>query len=533
MISDAASSRSSMFQMSSEDMEATRAQFEAVVRDLADGIVIVDSDGIVRFHNPAAEQLYGVRAGGLLGSFFGIASVSSRGAEVEILGSQGTRRVAELRASTVNWNRKKCQLLSIRDITEHIHTKEELRKAKQLLQDRVSQRTEELRATLVDLKRETTGRKRTEAELIDSEERFRLAFEHGPLGKAIVDADMRLLNVNYGLQEMLRYSTSELVRCRLTDIMHIDDANANQELFEALFAGNILQHAFEARLLTKDGHVVISRITMSRAHSRESGETIGIVMFENITSLRKAQEASRRHERMVAIGTLAAGVAHEINNPVGAALLAAETAITLLPEKGISPIVRQALDNIVLGMERCGQIIRNTLRFSQQSDCDRALCDVNRIVRQCRDLVNATSERRGATIDLHLEEQLPPMFANELEIQLTILNIIQNSVQAGDNITVKVSTRCMGQDVEITIADNGPGLTDEQRQHLFDPFFTTRRQEGGTGLGLSIAYGIVEDNDGTIEIESELGKGTKTQIVLPLWKSETDISDLNNHGRPD
>ena len=140
---------------------------------------------------------------------------------------------------------------------------------------------------------------------------------------------------------------------------------------------------------------------------------------------------------------------------------------------------------------------------------------INTVVRDARISALPHAERENATIDLQLEDDLPPVWINELEIEQVLTNLIDNASRSADgpiHITVRTARRKGG--IRISVEDDGPGMTVEQRQRAFDPFYSTRQKQGGTGLGLSIAHGIVEGHGGKIEIAGETGLGTTVTVDL-------------------
>jgi signal transduction histidine kinase len=226
--------------------------------------------------------------------------------------------------------------------------------------------------------------------------------------------------------------------------------------------------------------------------------------------------ALHRAERLASLGTLTAGIAHEINNPVGAALLTAETALSLLQETDARPRVAACLVNIVKSMERCGEIVRNILKFSRDDPAEKGACDLAEVARHVLDYVRPFADGHGCKLVSWLPEAQLKIFANPLEIELILINLVHNAVEAtAKQILVKVSPSVDGSQVRVVVADDGKGMSATEQQHVFDPFYTTRITTGGTGLGMSIVYGIVKDHRGEIRIESAPGVGTSVQLEFP------------------
>ena len=210
------------------------------------------------------------------------------------------------------------------------------------------------------------------------------------------------------------------------------------------------------------------------------------------------------------MGQLAAGVAHEINNPLAAILSAAEFALASWDNRDDA---RGAVESIVEAAIRGGKIVDSVLTFARNESSAKRPEDLNTIISQTRALVRGHIARHGATLQIDLGDEVPAVLANGMELQQVVTNLIRNAAEAGAK-NIVVSTRACPTGAEIRVEDDGPGLDEEQREHIFDPFFTTRQK--GTGLGLSIAYGIVSDHGGSIDLRTaEGGGGSIAVVTLP------------------
>ena len=145
----------------------------------------------------------------------------------------------------------------------------------------------------------------------------------------------------------------------------------------------------------------------------------------------------RRNERLAGIGLLAAGIAHEINNPAGAALLAAETALAIMDSPDSGPQVAACLRNIVTSMDRCGRIVRTLLRYSREQPAERQACSINDVAKQALELARPYAEQHGAELRLELDSEAPLAPMNPLEIELVLVNLVRNAVEAGGGKTAR------------------------------------------------------------------------------------------------
>jgi signal transduction histidine kinase len=237
----------------------------------------------------------------------------------------------------------------------------------------------------------------------------------------------------------------------------------------------------------------------------------------------RSVEQLRESERLASIGTLATGIAHEINNPLGGIVLSAEYALAAQDAPDGSDVVTSALADIVQQANRGGQIVKSVLQFARREPTERWANDLNQIIRAALDATRSSIEKVGVFMEIELDEALPHVRINPFEMQQVLVNVIQNAVEAGGSRTrITIRSERIPEGVRVTVEDNGPGLSEPEQRRVFDPFYTTRQKEGGTGLGLSIAHGIVAQHEGEISLVSEPGWGTKVTVQLPV---ELEVSE--------
>lgn len=258
----------------------------------------------------------------------------------------------------------------------------------------------------------------------------------------------------------------------------------------------------------------------------ETGQiTHRIAIFHDRTEASNLEESIRRNERLACVGLLAAGIAHEINNPIGSALLAAETALAINDSAGGEPLAA-CLRNIVTSLDRCGRIVKTLLRYTRHEPSEKQACNINDVVEQALDLARPYGTAHGADMRLNLDPHVPLAPMNPLEIELVLVNLIRNAIEAGGgNVTVAVDTLPTDGGVRVVVRDSGRGMTKEQLAHAFDPLYTTKRNRGGSGIGMTIAYGIVQAHEGCMEVKSEEDKGTTVIIDLPVAACPQSDSD--------
>jgi PAS domain S-box-containing protein len=251
----------------------------------------------------------------------------------------------------------------------------------------------------------------------------------------------------------------------------------------------------------------LTRVQRELARHRDH---LGELVEERTRELERSHEALRRSERLAAVGTFAAGIAHQINNPVGAILLAGQFA---LEEPGNRQRVEMALRDITADARHCGRIVRGVLEFAQGPMEGPRPCDLNQIVRACAHKLVADSAARGASLRVDLDAELPPVAGSASALEQVIANLVANAIEAAAREIV-IATRQVEAGIELVVRDDGCGIADENLDRIFDPLFTTRSSLGGTGLGLALARGVVEAHGGTIEVSSRESEGTAFTVRL-------------------
>ncbi len=247
----------------------------------------------------------------------------------------------------------------------------------------------------------------------------------------------------------------------------------------------------------------------------EKGEVVGVVeMSRDITRDINYQKNMMHQEKMISIGRLSAGVAHEINNPLTTILT---TSMLAQEELEKSHPLYEELDTIAKETIRCRKIVTSLLDFARQNTPEKKENDLNAVVSESLLLTKKQAAFNDVTVSQNLSEDLPPVFLDKGQIQQALINLLINALEAtssGGQVDVSTRYEDRGNSVEIEISDTGTGMTEEIRGRIFDPFFTTK--DTGTGLGLAITHGIIIQHGGTIDVQSNPGFGTKFTIRLPI-----------------
>jgi len=276
---------------------------------------------------------------------------------------------------------------------------------------------------------------------------------------------------------------------------------------------------FEADLMTPDGFAVRIGFSVSLLFS-ESHEATGlIIMFQDLTEIRSMEDSVRRKDRLAAVGRVAAGLAHEIRNPLGAM----RGAIQVLESSTPAESMQSSLMDIILKeSDRLNSIITNFLGYARPAAADFADTDVNEAIRDTLTLLRHSPDVGGQHL---LTETLPEypvvISADAAQLKQIFWNLARNAIQAmPDGGTLRVGLEAIPNSrIRIVFEDTGRGMSSDQVEQLFEPF--SNSTSGGTGLGLSIVYQIVKDHNGAINVRSIEGKGTTITVELPRGSRKT------------
>jgi two-component system NtrC family sensor kinase len=222
--------------------------------------------------------------------------------------------------------------------------------------------------------------------------------------------------------------------------------------------------------------------------------------------------------KLAAVGEMAAGIAHELNNPLTTVTGFSEIVLDELAED--SPH-RTELEMVLQEARRASGVVRRLLDFSRQGERLRASADLNEVVNDVIALTRHLILTNDVILKLELDDNLPWISIDTNQMKQVLLNLIHNALQAmkngGELIVSTYPARRESRDwIVMSVKDNGTGIPHEDQIRIFEPFFTTKGDRGGTGLGLSVTYGIVTDHGGSIEISSKLGNGSTFDVWLPL-----------------
>jgi two-component system NtrC family sensor kinase len=290
-----------------------------------------------------------------------------------------------------------------------------------------------------------------------------------------------------------------------------------------------LGYQLEVRSRDELGELAHSFNSMSRQLRSANEEIVAWAKTLEERVEQKSRELKRAHdhmlqvEKMASIGKMAAVVAHEINNPLSGILTYAKLLKKWLDRGDTNGSKReetlQCLDLIAGESRRCGDLVKNLLTFSRTAPMNPEMSDINAVMERTIRLVQPQLDMGGVQLQAELESNLPPVLCDPAQIEQVVLVLMMNARDAmprGGNLWVRTARSQAAHEIEITIRDDGSGISPDILEHMFEPFLTTKESGHGVGLGLAISRSIMDRHNGRIEVQSEVGKGTRFTLALPL-----------------
>ena len=380
----------------------------------------------------------------------------------------------------------------------------------------------------VHITRDITERKRAEEALRQREERHRTILQTAMDGFWMSDMDGRILEVNETYCRMSGYSAQELLA------MHISDLEAAEMASDTTaHMRNIVEkgeHRFESRHRRKDGSLYDVEISVQYQPDK-SGQFISFC--RDVTKHKLAEVESQQlrdkaeiSSRLASVGEMAAGIAHEINNPLTGVIGFSEILLT----ENLPPEIKEQLRIIADGSQRVKDIVKRMLTFARQNKPMKISANIHELIDNTLGIRSYVLKTANIEVIRDYDPSLPWITADPSQLQQVFLNLIVNAEyamkKAHDKGNLTITTEAKDKHIRISFRDDGPGMSPEIIKKLFNPFFTTKDPGEGTGLGLSLSRSIILEHNGTIGVESEPGKGANFIITLPVTLTmEEAISD--------
>lgn len=416
----------------------------------------------------------------------------------------------------------------------------------------VESQTQELTSTNFALKQEIQMRKTMEEALRESEEKYRLITENTADLISILDLNLRFSYISPASMRFRGFTVEEAMEQTLDQVLTLDSMRLALTVFEKemqLEASGTADpnrtRILELEEYKKDGSTIWVEVSLSFLRDKEGKPVEIVIVSRDISDRKRAEEEKRlleerlnRAEKMEALGTLAGGVAHDLNNVLGAVVGYAEL---LLMDMDKADSIRPSLVDIMNGGQRAAAIVQDLLTLARRGVSSREVVNLNRIIADCQqspEFEKLSSYHPSVSIRTDLEPNLLNIAGSSLHLAKSLYNLVSNACEAmakgkSGIMTIKTANQYLekpihgyddvreGDYVFLSVSDTGEGILEADMKRIFEPFYTKKVMgRSGTGLGLAVVWGTVKDHNGYIDVQSEEGKGSVFTLYFPVTREE-------------
>ena len=559
--STASEEKKEILQKQIDELKKSESFFRAITQNSSDIVIIVNKKAIITYVNPAIERLMGYSPSELLGQSafdfidpsdlpralfdFGRAILTKN---ININNAFGVRHkdgsIRILEGIGVNLFRNRAVggfVMNVRDVTDRRRAEDELAAYRIKLEQRVRERTVELSSANQQLIEELDRHRLTQAALKESEEKYRDFLENAPIGVGMIDLEGKVQYINRRIETMMGWNREDIVGRYGFGLDVFDEATRCKllERFSARLSGDPAQ-MLEIPIVAKDGGRLWVEVitTILKKHDRPVGAQM---VFVDITKRKQAQEegsalAARLHraEKMESLGTLAGGVAHDLNNVLG--VLVGYTELLLMKMNDDDPL-KKHLHSIMKSSEKATAIIQDMLTLARRGVTVSQVVHLNDILVEyftAPEFKRLCAYHPQVSIHKDFSADLLNIKGSPVHLGKAAMNLISNAVEAIENqgnVVVRtwncyLERPCSGYtDVKegdyvcLTVQDTGLGIDPADREKIFEPFYTKKVMgRSGTGLGLAVVWGTVVDHQGYIDVQSAPGRGSAFTVYFPATR---------------
>ncbi len=495
----------------------TEAQSQAVLDNAVDAIITIDAQGMIRSFNKAAQRTFGYAPDEILGRSVnllmpqphrdhhdqyiqnylrtGQAKIIGIGRELEARLKDGREIPIYLAVSEVMVGEQRHFTGVVRDISKERAAAEEIRR---------------------------------------QHEQLSVTIQNAPMGIATYRFGSAFEATNRAFQLTTGFDEAQLRNRTMLDLVHPDDAVELERLMQQSAAGLVAQFSMRVRLVRADHSVVHVATHHAVTHDAEGNPDLVILQMEDLTNEMQAIEAEREHReklthvaRLSTLGEMTAGIAHEINQPLTAIAMYAQSGVRMLDSGNPNPArLREALVKLNAQSLRAGAVIDRIQRLVRNHDSVREYVDLNDLVYEILRLAEGDARINDIEIETDLADAVPPVRADPIQIQQVLLNLVRNGIDAMRSVNcahgnkIVITTRVTPEGVHVAVVDSGTGVAPEFAEQLFTPFATTK--ESGMGMGLSICRSIIEDHGGRMGYSNNADHGATFYFGLPRESRDDD-----------
>ena len=525
--------------------EAARAESEEKYRLLlqnANDAIIVLRDGHIKFHNPRAEEFTGLSKTEIEQiPFIELVHPEDRQMVMErhlkrlkgepapnpyafrVLNKNGETAWGQVSAVLMTWEGQPSILCCIRDITEQKKFEDELRIARDELEVKVKQRTGELVTANQQLRRQIRAQKMAERALRKSENRYRMLFDSAHDGVLVLDSTGAITDVSRGAESLYGYPAEQMLGRPLTQFLTPTSVQKIEKRFSEVRKLAFIDE--ELRIVRLDGDIIDVWCKCTPLTDSE-GNFEGMLVYDlDITRTKMLREQLIRSERLAATGQLAASVAHEINSPLQGII-------------GLIQVLKKNYPDEMVLMENLGLLegafnsirgtVKNLLDLNRPGKKEKQPVNINHVIENTVALLRSFLLKNRMSVKLLLDDRLDVISGSHQELNQVIMNLMNNAVEAINGPEqqharqgskpqrgeIAIKTSMLDNLVVIEVIDNGPGISEEDLDHIFDPYYS-RKKKMGMGIGLSICHRIVQEHGGTLTAGNAPQGGAVFKIEFP------------------
>lgn len=420
--------------------------------------------------------------------------------------------------------------LTINNVTERKQAEQTIACLNEKLETKIRKQTSELTASNLSLLKKVEELRRSKHQLLEREAKLHAIFNASVEGIITVNMSDIIVSANAAVETIFGYKPREILGCSINKLMPLSPKEMTFSLPSAIkFVGQIR----EIEGLHKNGSVVPLDLSIAEFTIDNEHYFTNIVRDVSLRKYREQQDKEHLDElahvtRLGLMGEMASGIAHEVNQPLSAISNYTQASINLLRTEHID---REKLTDILYKTQqqalRAGQIIHRMRDFVKSHAKHRSTTDINALIHDAVGLCIAELKENDIKLTFELENNLPPIYVDHVQIEQVIINLIRNSIEALQSSPAKQqrqltihSRLTLNNGIQVRIKDNGPGLDKDQQQKILTPFYTTKAN--GMGMGLSISRSLVEAHEGSLHFNSKPEKGATFYFTLPIRKKANE-----------
>jgi len=353
---------------------------------------------------------------------------------------------------------------------------------------------------------------------------FQRLFDDSPVAIALLDDTDRVIDANKGFEMLFGYQAKEIKGRFISDIVVPEEGVEEASAMSRAVLDNSEVCRKDTLRKRKDGSLV--DVDTFGYPIRFGDKTVGVfATYSDITERKQMEQQLLITDRLASVGELAAGIAHELNNPLTSVIGFSQ----LLLDRDVSDDIKEDIEVVHSEAQRAADVVKNLLTFARKHTPVKQMMNINSIIERVLELRVYDQRVSNIQVITKFAPDLPETMADYFQLQQVFLNIVINAeyfmTEAHQGGILTITTEKVGDIIKVSFTDDGPGIAKENLVRLFDPFFTTKKIGKGTGLGLSISHGMITEHGGRIYAESELGKGATFIVELPIVIGDNEGSN--------